>query len=51
MALNIIFNKYFRESVRLAKMQEVISLVQKNMTVAQYKSKFAELTRFARHMV
>lgn len=32
-------------------MQEFIFLVQKNITVAQYESKFTELARFAPHMV
>ncbi|CAM8893048.1 unnamed protein product [Rhodiola kirilowii] len=47
----VFFAKYFRESARDAKMEEFIHLLQRNMTVAQYESKFAELSRFALSLV
>ena len=47
-----LFNeKYFPESIRHMKEVEFIKLTQGNMTVSQYEAKFAELSRFASHLV
>ncbi|MBG9689342.1 hypothetical protein ABD91_00070, partial [Lysinibacillus sphaericus] len=47
-----LFNdKYFPESIRHMKEVEFIKLEQNNMTVSQYEAKFAELSRFASHLV
>ena len=47
-----LFNdKYFPESLRHMKEVEFIKLEQNNMTVSQYEAKFAELSRFAPHLV
>jgi len=47
-----LFNdKYFPESIRHMKEVEFIKLEQNNMTVSQYEAKFAELFRFASHLV
>ena len=47
-----LFNeKYFLESIHHMKEVEFINLEQGNMTVSQYEAKFAELSRFATHLV
>ena len=45
------YEKYFPESIRHMKEVEFIKLEQKDLTVAQYEAKFAELSRFAPHLV
>ncbi|HEX7902506.1 MAG TPA: hypothetical protein VF487_01415 [Chitinophagaceae bacterium] len=47
-----LFNdKYFSESIRHMKEVEFIRLEHNNMTVSHYEAKFAELSRFAPHLV
>ena len=47
-----LFNeKYFPESIRHMKEVEFIKLEQGNLSVSQYEAKFAELSRFAPHLV
>ncbi|XP_043699969.1 uncharacterized protein LOC122650635 [Telopea speciosissima] len=43
--------KYFPAHVRNNMTEEFMDLKQKNMTVAQYESKFSQLCRYAPHMV
>ena len=44
-------HKYFPDYMREQKELEFLNLIQGNMTVAKYESKFTELSRFATHMI
>ncbi|XP_028075948.1 uncharacterized protein LOC114278141 [Camellia sinensis] len=47
----LFYDKYFRQSMRDKKVTEFETLRQGNKTVAEYEAQFAELARFAPHMV
>ncbi|XP_028109546.1 uncharacterized protein LOC114308203 [Camellia sinensis] len=49
--LELFYDKYFSQSVRDKKVTEFETLRQGNKTVAEYEAQFAELARFAPHMV
>ena len=44
-------DKYFPDCIREQKELEFLNLIQGNLTVAKYESKFTELSRFATHMI
>ncbi|XP_028107488.1 uncharacterized protein LOC114306447 [Camellia sinensis] len=49
--LELFYDKYFPQSMRDKKVTEFETLRQGNKTVAEYEAQFAELARFAPHMV
>ncbi|XP_028107654.1 uncharacterized protein LOC114306582 [Camellia sinensis] len=49
--LELFYDKYFLQSMRDKKVTEFETLRQGNKTVAEYEAQFAELARFAPHMV
>ncbi|XP_028051368.1 uncharacterized protein LOC114256013 [Camellia sinensis] len=49
--LELFYDKYFPQSMRDKKVAEFETLRQGNKTVAEYEAQFAELARFAPHMV
>ncbi|XP_028110423.1 uncharacterized protein LOC114308927 [Camellia sinensis] len=49
--LELFYDKYFPQSMRDKKVTEFETLRQGNKTVAEYETQFAELARFAPHMV
>ncbi|XP_028064936.1 uncharacterized protein LOC114268039 [Camellia sinensis] len=49
--LELFYDKYFPQSMRDKKVTEFKTLRQGNRTVAEYEAQFAELARFAPHMV
>ncbi|XP_028057089.1 uncharacterized protein LOC114261077 [Camellia sinensis] len=49
--LELFYDKYFPQSMRDKKVTEFETLKQRNKTVAEYEAQFAELARFAPHMV
>ncbi|XP_028079844.1 uncharacterized protein LOC114281548 [Camellia sinensis] len=49
--LELFYDKYFPQSMRDKKVIEFQTLRQGNKTVAEYEAQFAELARFAPHMV
>ncbi|XP_028082862.1 uncharacterized protein LOC114284165 [Camellia sinensis] len=49
--LKLFYDKYFSQSMRDKKVIEFETLRQGNKTVAEYEDQFAELARFAPHMV
>ncbi|XP_028106251.1 uncharacterized protein LOC114305367 [Camellia sinensis] len=49
--LDLFYDKYFPQSIRDKKVTEFETLRQGNKTVAEYEAQFAELARFAPHMV
>ena len=49
--LALFYVKYFPQSMRDQKVNEFETLRQGNKTVAEYEAQFAELARFAPHMV
>ncbi|XP_028091827.1 uncharacterized protein LOC114292111 [Camellia sinensis] len=49
--LEIFYDKYFPQSMRVKKVTEFETLRQGNKTVADYEAQFAKLARFAPHMV
>ena len=48
---DMLLSNYFPEAVRRQKRAEFLHLVQTNMTVIEYASKFTQLSRYASHMV
>ena len=44
-------DKYFPDCIKEQKELEFLNLIQGNLTVAKYESKFTELSRFAMHMI
>ncbi|XP_028060764.1 uncharacterized protein LOC114264360 [Camellia sinensis] len=49
--LELFYDKYFPQSMRDKKVTEFETLRQGNKTVAEYEAQFAELARFAPHML
>ena len=49
--LGLFYDKYFPQSMRDKKVTEFETLRQGNKTVAEYEAQFAELARYAPHMV
>ncbi|XP_028071743.1 uncharacterized protein LOC114274072 [Camellia sinensis] len=49
--LELFYDKYFPQSMRDKKVTEFETLRQGNKTIAEYEAQFAELARFAPHMV
>ena len=47
----IFLEKYFPSTVREAKVREFLYLLQRDLTVGEYQSKFEELSRFAPHLI
>ncbi|XP_028123199.1 uncharacterized protein LOC114320263 [Camellia sinensis] len=49
--LELFYDKYFPQSIRDKKVTEFETLRQGNKTIAEYEAQFAELARFAPHML
>ena len=47
----VFYGKYFGRAVRAARRQEFSTLVQGSLTVAQYETRFSELSRFAPELI
>ena len=48
---NLFLDKYFKEALKDAKVEEFLELTQRSPTVAQYEAKFVELSLFISDMV